>query len=580
MNKKTAKIFLITISAAILICSIAAVFYVKSIKIYGNFSIYITDNGEYITDRFQIKGLTVFDREQILSGSDTILINSDKWWFKELHIIPLENSKANNAEIIITNENGKILLHEKLNNSNIFKIAELNYNHNFFSKIAEIDFYRTHAKRFSIKILIIKSLQLFLVFILGLTILLLLIFSREKYPSVFLSILLSGITISFIIILYHALWLNTIFVYTGIFAIICFLLLVLLILFVGISNKNRNKNRAILITTYLSFFLIILELYLRLFQINETSFELRNGYFENRYYSLIKGTDFNRPINAVVNFSSDEFNYERSTNSLGLSDREPPNQKNKNDFLIMALGDSFTEGGGAHADSTWMKFLERKISSQDTINYIFINAGMSSSDPIYQYFFFEKYLLHYKPDLVISTYGYDVDEVIVRGGRERFEKATSIDKYILSEKLYSLSFIYRYIIHDILKLNSLFFKPKDFEDRKKTAIMQIKENILYFDSLAKKNDFKLLIIFHPMKEEIIDGHYTDWDNVILFVNENNISNLDLLKYFINQEIITEQNYTHYYWKIDGHHNSKGYKAFAEGIYKKLKDDKLLPHFNE
>ncbi len=54
-----------------------------------------------------------------------------------------------------------------------------------------------------------------------------------------------------------------------------------------------------------------------------------------------------------------EFRYTRMSNNLGLSEENIPEVKPANEFRIIGLGDSFTEGVGAPYDSTWVKQLEK-----------------------------------------------------------------------------------------------------------------------------------------------------------------------------------------------------------------------------
>ncbi len=61
------------------------------------------------------------------------------------------------------------------------------------------------------------------------------------------------------------------------------------------------------------------------------------------------------------------------------------------------------------------------------------------------------------------------------------------------------------------------------------------------------------------------GKYDFASELIDFANNNGISNLNLLDYYINIEGLNKNSVSEYYWKIDGHHNSKGYELFANGV---------------
>jgi hypothetical protein len=56
-------------------------------------------------------------------------------------------------------------------------------------------------------------------------------------------------------------------------------------------------------------------------------------------------------------------------NKLGLFDNEVENP------IIVGLGDSFTQGVGTPPDSTWLKYIERKLDLKT------LNAGIGASNP-------------------------------------------------------------------------------------------------------------------------------------------------------------------------------------------------------
>jgi hypothetical protein len=52
-------------------------------------------------------------------------------------------------------------------------------------------------------------------------------------------------------------------------------------------------------------------------------------------------------------------------------------------------------------------------------------------------------------------------------------------------------------------------------------------------------------------------------------SKTSIHCFNMLDYFANEESITPDNVDSYYWIVDGHHNVRGYEAFARGIEYKL-----------
>ena len=122
-----------------------------------------------------------------------------------------------------------------------------------------------------------------------------------------------------------------------------------------------------------------------------------------------------------LNFA--EYAYHIQTNSEGLREAEIPVPNPHSDYRILALGDSFTEGRGAGQDSTWPKSLERKLNaSAGSRKTMVINAGISGSDPFFEYQLLKERLLKYNPNMVIvAINSSDIDDLIIRGGMERFQ---------------------------------------------------------------------------------------------------------------------------------------------------------------
>lgn len=113
-----------------------------------------------------------------------------------------------------------------------------------------------------------------------------------------------------------------------------------------------------------------------------------------------------------------EFSYSRHTNSLGFSDREWAVQKDTTKLRIITLGDSFTEGDAAPADSAYPFLLQQILGERVEV----LNAGICGCDPVFNYKNLEDRLLKYQPDVVIQTISTNdlFKDISLRGGFERF----------------------------------------------------------------------------------------------------------------------------------------------------------------
>ncbi len=86
-------------------------------------------------------------------------------------------------------------------------------------------------------------------------------------------------------------------------------------------------------------------------------FILSYDYNQSNYYHLKKPFE-------KYQLKSDEFNFNRKANSIGIPEKEILKNKPKNITRILCLGDSFTEGDGADKDSSYVTFLNRSLQQK------------------------------------------------------------------------------------------------------------------------------------------------------------------------------------------------------------------------
>ena len=349
------------------------------------------------------------------------------------------------------------------------------------------------------------------------------------------------------------------------------------------SSKNTKKNiRLLLVTTIVLLF--GLEFSLR-FGLNKYStYRERNG--SKNYSSIYSGGHPSwfhiRGKNQDLIIVKPEYTQIRKINSLGLAEREIEVEKEPNEYRIIALGDSFTEGQGTSYNSTWVKVLERKLIDRSLNKKVTtINAGIAGSDPYYEYVLLKEKLQPFKPDLVIVAINRsDVYDIIIRGGMERFlvDGSTVFSRKAPSwEWAYAISYIFRPIIHDIFKKNFFFLKKDDLESEAQKAFEKIKLVIDEFGMLSKKDGFELLFVAHPFEREVkIETYISGFGGLISDLkNEQSINFVDLLEYYKVNKIITKDNVSNFYWSIDLHHNTKGYEAMGNAITNKIIELKLI-----
>ncbi len=104
-----------------------------------------------------------------------------------------------------------------------------------------------------------------------------------------------------------------------------------------------------------------------------------------------------------------EFEYDFSTNELGLRYRPIPLQKPPGEVRILMLGDSFTEGVGVQAHETFGHFLEHYYSTRLDKDVLFINAGLGGKGPLDFWRVFKDVGVRLHPDaLLLCIYANDL----------------------------------------------------------------------------------------------------------------------------------------------------------------------------
>ncbi|HOY38517.1 MAG TPA: hypothetical protein PLK75_04390, partial [Bacteroidales bacterium] len=218
--------------------------------------------------------------------------------------------------------------------------------------------------------------------------------------------------------------------------------------------------------------LMLVEVVLRASGLVANYWERQHGYYKS-VYDVDSSVFVQKRTPGVYQISNRDCSFEITTNSWGYRDKEwtPENMKSK--IRIMALGDSFTEGYGAPADSTWMNLLEKEIA--DT-GYYFINGGMIGSDPVADYNRLKTNLIELDPDIILFAINItDLSDLMLRGGPERLSNS-SVEKLKAPwwELIYAMSHTLR------LGINQ-FYEASLLISHKQVAVKQEKYLLIMED---------------------------------------------------------------------------------------------------
>jgi lysophospholipase L1-like esterase len=360
------------------------------------------------------------------------------------------------------------------------------------------------------------------------------------------------------------------------------------IIFLVFKLNNSLKINVFLSTTVFMLGVLLIELFLRYAISAYTTYLEKDGFFNYiSLYETKKESDKDPNIaryyvykpNSDYTINLTEFAYKLKTNSQGLRNKEISLIKDTNEFRIICLGDSFTEGFGTDEENCWPRILERELLKKIKNKKInVINAGTAGSDVVFEYTFLKEKLLKYSPDMVISALNTsDISDITVRGGFERY-KSENVVKYKSPpswEPIYARSFIFRHIIHDFFQFNDLFIPKRRAEAEISRSVNIINTSLTRFKELSEKQGFVFVTILHPYDFQIVDRDdtYSALSNSIS--GTDGLHYYNLLGYFKNDCGINNKNIYQFCWKIDKHYNSKGYDFMAKGIAKYLFDSGLL-----
>jgi len=319
--------------------------------------------------------------------------------------------------------------------------------------------------------------------------------------------------------------------------------------------------------------LFILEIFSQQFGIKESYTEKRNGQ-RQLDVNYVPGEFYPWLPDSTHSLKNNEFEFVRKTNSLGLSDVEWKLTKDK--FRILALGDSFTEGDGSPADSTWVALI-KQIAENDSVSSEWMNAGICGSDPYYEYQLLKDRLLVYQPDLVIIAIQ-DQDflqDILLKGGSERWERADKTN-VSLFEMIYAYSRISRLITENMLGYNELLVRS-DKASIEKIKNKYIPEVIGLFSDLSSKHHFPVIFVYFPSRYGIVNGVH-QFGLGKYFVDSANpgtgLLAYDLLSCYQDYIRQSGKDFNSFWWSQDGHHNGKGYEMMAHCIYYAINNTRI------
>ncbi len=323
------------------------------------------------------------------------------------------------------------------------------------------------------------------------------------------------------------------------------------------GHQSIIINITLLLGSFVSS-LIIAEWIMFHFSPHTTQIERMEGDMIISSYKHDESTDhYTYPANQTMRLSSSEFDYSIQANANGLLDVAIDKVPNK-EVTVLCLGDSFTEGFGVEPAYSWVKVFQRELEKKGLSVYAY-NAGIVGSDPIFEIDLARSIIKEIEPDIVIIAINRtDVDNIITRGGTERFtdDGVKFAEEPVLMD-LYLISFLVRHITHSLLDVNHDLVPIHEFPKKAEVAKKEIKNTITAFrDSLDAKN-IDLFVATHPLRIELDSCKY-DYDWRATF---QNVKHIDILERLCANGL-GGVNADEYFYPIDGHFNKVGYEQMG------------------
>ena len=369
-------------------------------------------------------------------------------------------------------------------------------------------------------------------------------------------------------------WLNCILFYSSLFTI---LLGIMQLIFWFFKQRNKVQNKLMLLFFSGYIVLVFSEFFLRSAGVNKAYVENRNCKYVSSYIS--HDTNVNRIYGpgTITFLQSQEFKYPRHHNNLGFSDVDFFEKKDTGAILVQTYGDSFTEGDGAPADSSYPAILRGLLKRDGQTQITVQNFGICGNDPAFYWKQFKDIGSKLHPDVVVIAYdcGDLTTDFLTKGGLERFKNG-----YYKGfdgpwwEWIYGVSYVYRLFAVSLFDVNYANFFLSDEQKIKRLKELEPKWNqtFMAIAEVARKNHAKVLLVKKPEHREV-DANQYSYDYSFFEKMADTIScfkRVDLLPYYRDSAHINSGNSAKYWWPKDGHHQGAGYAIMAQGVYAGLR----------
>jgi len=313
--------------------------------------------------------------------------------------------------------------------------------------------------------------------------------------------------------------------------------------------------------------LICLELIAR-YIIRQPYYAFPEGYFvNNEFYGYELARNFRGQ------YSQPEFTILIDTNSQGL--RDVDRSLSKEQFKILALGDSFTFGVGVELKDTYLSRLEQMINRSGGTKFSIIKAGIIGYSTYNEKVYLEQEGLNYHPDMVLVQFWWDdlgVDHVtyLAETGFLTSGKITSnLQLRLFLNRHFRSYALLRRLFTGISKKALFASRTADNLGSQSSINKKYAVTLKEFeeiDRFCQRNNINCWFLLIPPKEFVYNEmSLWRWKSFCGILSKNNIQYLDCLpvlkEAYLKKESI--------FFKVDPHLNKNGHEIIAQAVYKYL-----------
>lgn len=381
------------------------------------------------------------------------------------------------------------------------------------------------------------------------------------------------------------------------------------------ANLRKIFLNALLMAASILAFLLVLELFLRLFYPQNLNPLLLPTKDRDTFAQYDAELGWSLKPDAEAPLFSHEYNVLVKQNSQGMRDKEYSKKRLPGKVRIAITGDSFVWGFGVENKDIFTEIIENKLGEKFEV----LNFGVSGYGADQELLQFKSKILDFKPDALIVAfyhndieniansveYGYEKPKFVLENGRlkltnipvpqvRRQETKYLIRDYInffLSHYSHSYSFLKSGIAVLYDRATAVFQKPNEYFDTeilKKDYGEKYSNGWVLFDNLlrefketGKNNNVSIILVNMPAKAQIdkrlfekkLGIYGKSGDDYDLFkpsrllkqyADKNGIMFIDLLPTFLSEDEPEK-----YYFKFNDHLNAQGNAFVAEGIYREM-----------